>query len=133
MLRPAGGRLEILAFRHPLAGLQLVKGTIEAGEDPGAAACRELAEECGLVAVGPPVFLFDSSDLPDADRWFFYLCPVEGVLEDRWDFETADDGGQRFRFFWHGLEDDLSDEWHPLFVEVFSKLLPVLKALVAEP
>ncbi|MHC8286071.1 NUDIX domain-containing protein [Pseudomonas sp. XS1P51] len=35
-------QLEILAFRHPLAGLQLVKGSVEPGELTGAAAVREL-------------------------------------------------------------------------------------------
>jgi 8-oxo-dGTP pyrophosphatase MutT (NUDIX family) len=35
---------EILAFEHPLAGWQLVKGTVEAGELPRDAAIRELYE-----------------------------------------------------------------------------------------
>jgi len=32
---------QILAFEHPSAGLQLVKGGIEPGENPRAAALRE--------------------------------------------------------------------------------------------
>ncbi|WP_272972120.1 NUDIX domain-containing protein [Comamonas terrigena] len=44
------GTIEILAFEHPLAGLQLVKGTIEPGETSAAAALRELREESGLHA-----------------------------------------------------------------------------------
>ena len=35
---------EILAFEHPLAGLQLVKGSIEPNETAAAAAVRELYE-----------------------------------------------------------------------------------------
>ncbi len=40
--------IKILLFRHPLAGTQRVKGTIENGETPGAAALRELEEESGI-------------------------------------------------------------------------------------
>lgn len=42
------GRL--LMFRHPRAGGQLVKGSIEYGEDIGSAAIRELFEEAGIRA-----------------------------------------------------------------------------------
>ena len=38
----------LLAFRHPLEGIQLVKGTIESGEQPPEAAPRELEEESGI-------------------------------------------------------------------------------------
>ena len=41
-------RLEILAFRHPQAGTQLVKGTLENGEKAEDATLRELAEESGI-------------------------------------------------------------------------------------
>jgi len=41
------GVLEVLAFRHPSAGNQFVKGTIEDGEPPPTAALRELREESG--------------------------------------------------------------------------------------
>lgn len=40
--------LEILAFEHPLAGLQLVKGSVEPGESTDMAAVRELMEEAGI-------------------------------------------------------------------------------------
>ncbi|WP_222034522.1 NUDIX domain-containing protein [Rhizobium leguminosarum] len=41
--------LEILAFTHPSAGNQFVKGTVEEGERPQDAAARELREESGLL------------------------------------------------------------------------------------
>ena len=41
----------ILLFRHPQAGVQLVKGSIESGETAQQAALRELWEESGLRAV----------------------------------------------------------------------------------
>lgn len=40
--------LEILAFEHPLAGFQLVKGSVEPGESTDLAAVRELKEEAGI-------------------------------------------------------------------------------------
>ena len=40
---------ELLVFRHPLAGVQIPKGTVEADEAPDEAALRELAEETGVV------------------------------------------------------------------------------------
>lgn len=45
------GVLEILAFEHPLAGLQLVKGSVEPGESSGAAAVRELMEEAAISSI----------------------------------------------------------------------------------
>lgn len=38
----------IMLFRHPLAGVQIVKGTIEVGESARQAALRELNEETGI-------------------------------------------------------------------------------------
>ena len=48
VLRRTADRIEILAFRHPLAGCQLVKGTIEVEETIQHAAERELHEETGV-------------------------------------------------------------------------------------
>lgn len=42
---------QILAFTHPLAGRQLVKGTLESGESLEQGALRELFEESGLQEV----------------------------------------------------------------------------------
>ena len=46
-------RRYVLAFNHPTAGKQFVKGTIEAGESPLDGAIRELKEESGLDADVP--------------------------------------------------------------------------------
>lgn len=47
VLRQNKGRIDILLFQHPNAGIQLVKGTPEAGEDLLHASLRELWEESG--------------------------------------------------------------------------------------
>ena len=40
VLRSPEGKCEILAFAHPSAGHQFIKGTVEASETPAAAALR---------------------------------------------------------------------------------------------
>ena len=39
---------DLLLFQHPSAGIQIPAGTVEAGEEPEAAAMRETTEETGL-------------------------------------------------------------------------------------
>jgi len=46
VLRVSKEILEVLAFIHPSAGKQFVKGTIENGETPQQAAERELSVDC---------------------------------------------------------------------------------------
>lgn len=114
VLRQRDG-LEILAFRHPLAGLQLVKGTIEAEESPRAAAIRELAEEAGIAAaeVTSDLGLWESAH--QGQVWSFHLCVSGQELPDRWVHRTADDGGHDFGFFWHPLAGPAGTEWHDVF------------------
>ncbi len=110
-----GSEAEILAFRHPLAGLQLVKGTIEPDESPDDAALRELAEESGLVgAVVASHLGVWNSDYED-QVWSFYLCEIANTLPDEWIHHTSDDGGHDFRFFWHPLSVSPTSEWHEVF------------------
>lgn len=91
--------MEILAFQHPIAGLQLVKGTIELGENPGETAVRELAEEAGILAaeIISDLGLWESGHQDQI--WSFHLCKVEQEIPDEWVHHTADDGGHNFKFF----------------------------------
>ena len=99
VLRAVQNHLEILAFEHPLAGLQLIKGTIEAGEHPADAAVRELHEESGIEGVAAvDLGLWESGY---EGRLVASPLPVAHPLPDTWVHHTQDDGGHDFRFFWH--------------------------------
>ncbi len=122
LLRGFGAEREILAFRHPFAGWQLVKGTREADEPVEAGALRELAEESGLVgqvALGPQ---WASRDIVPDQIWHFVPVKADDVPEN-FDFFTLDDGGQLFSFFWWPLSAAPGPEWHEYFVRVLSEIV----------
>lgn len=121
VLRTVQNHLEILAFEHPLAGLQLIKGTIEAGEHPADAAVRELHEESGIEGVAAvDLGLWESGY--EGQVWSLHLCQVAHPLPDTWVHHTQDDGGHDFRFFWHPLDQVPSDRWHRLFRDALSTI-----------
>lgn len=109
----AGAR--ILLFRHPLAGAQLVKGTIEEGETPSQAALRELSEESGIDAatVVGDLGVWDAEHLDQI--WSFHLCQAKEPLPERWSHQTLDDHGHLFQFFWASLDQLPHADCHPVF------------------
>jgi 8-oxo-dGTP pyrophosphatase MutT (NUDIX family) len=114
VLRHAGGALQILAFRHPQEGKQLVKGTVEPGEATDTAALRELLEKSGLTAslIEP----LGSLPMPgSAEDWHFALCQPSTQPAESWRHWTSDGGGLEFAFFWHPLDQKPDGEWHPVF------------------
>jgi ADP-ribose pyrophosphatase YjhB (NUDIX family) len=107
------GQTEVLAFRHPTAGHQLVKGTIEADETIQHAAERELREESGIVGIATDYLgLVHMEDLEQ--EWHFIVCRT-GTLGDAWTNRTTDGGGLDFQFFWHPLICEPDENWHPVF------------------
>lgn len=108
------GAIEILAFEHPLAGLQLVKGTIESGESSRAAALRELREESGLSASNVSADLGIWTSGYENQIWAFHLCEVDHPPES-WIHRTSDDGGHDFKFFWYPLSQQPNEQSHSLF------------------
>lgn len=119
MLRGSGSTIEILVFRHPKAGTQLVKGSVEAGESASDAALRELVEESGLA--GRLVRSLGSSAAIDRGQlWHFFLCEADAA-GDSWVHHAADDGGYDFAFGWWPLvrEPDAAS-WHPIFVRALA-------------
>ena len=91
VLHPDGAPPRIPVFRHPQAGLQLVKGGIREGESPEAAAARELFEESGLETRS--TLLLGTSDSIGADEtWHFSLCRIAPPVRARWAHLCRDDG-----------------------------------------
>ena len=105
---------EVLAFVHPLAGFQLVKGTIEPGENSRDAALRELREKSGLSASKTSTDLGTWVSGYENQIWTFHLRDIDG-LSDSWTFRTTDDGGHDFKFFWHPLLQQPIEQWHWVF------------------
>ena len=104
---------QILAFEHPKAGVQLVKGRIEPGESVRAAALRELQEESGIADTG---IAEDLGTLESGHRghvWSLQLCTFPRRLPETWTHHCADDGGYDFRFFWHDVEQTPDEKWRP--------------------
>lgn len=106
---------QILAFEHPDAGLQLVKGTIEPGEDARDAALRELAEEAGIsnIAIARDLGTWHSGY--NDHVWSLQLCTYVPDLPEGWVHHCRDDGGHDLRFFWHNVSEDAGNAWHPQF------------------
>ena len=123
--RPGDHGHEVLAFRHPFAGKQFVKGTIDPGEAPALAAARELREESGLVLPSTMRFLGATEIGTERLVWHFFHVSWPG-LPEQWDHVTEDDGGHVFRFFWHRLDAPFDDDWHPLFPEAHGFFAPLL-------
>ena len=114
----------VLAFIHPTAGMQFVKGTIEANEDPLDGAIRELKEESGLDANVPLIPLGKTNIGENAEPWHFFKYLSSG-LPEYWSHQTYDDFGHTFAFFWHPLDDPLDRDWHPIFHEAFAFFAPL--------
>jgi 8-oxo-dGTP pyrophosphatase MutT (NUDIX family) len=100
VLRNTGSSKEVLLFGHPIAGVQIVKGTLEI-EDKTIedAALRELGEESGIELVSRVTQLRDWESSYLNHLWYFVLCHIEQELPDKWEFFTNDDGGHNFSFF----------------------------------
>lgn len=111
-----GVNMELLAFIHPEAGCQIVKGTREHGEKVSDACVRELHEEAGLSG-HPTQYLGTMFHSTDHQYWHFYRMSLQTQVPDRFTHYTADDGGHIFTFYWHRLSEPLSDHWHPRYTE----------------
>jgi 8-oxo-dGTP pyrophosphatase MutT (NUDIX family) len=115
---------EILMFHHPMAGSQLVKGTLNPGEAPAQGAQRELFEESGLrTSALADLGAGQVAEVP----WTFVLCRIDGDLPDVWDWNTLDDCGHRFSFFWHKLTGVLPLDMAPIFVDAYHMIIPRLQ------
>lgn len=116
------GVKEILAFEHPVAGHQLIKGSIENGETSQEAALRELAEEAGIESAIILATL-DTFDVgPPEQVWHPVLCDA-GTLPNQWEHYCHDDGGHIFRFYWHRLDEGIDETWHLIFRQAVDQIV----------
>lgn len=113
---------QILAFEHPEAGLQIVKGSIEPGENARAAALRELAEESGITGTDIARDLGTWNSEHDDHVWSLQLCTYAPTLPESWTHHCPDDGGQELRFFWHDFHAEPNDRWAPQFREALAAI-----------
>ena len=122
IIRGNEGICELLVFRHPQAGIQIVKGTVEPGEGLAEAALRELAEESGVSSItsieGKGSWFVELTD----QNWHFFLCSTDEQLPNQWDFFTLDDGGLTYSFFWFPLDETPDAEWHPVYQNAFVQI-----------
>jgi len=126
VLRTRDSVTQILAFKHPLADCQLVKGTIAEAETPQAAAVRELWEEAGLVAqAGEALGLWDAEY--EHQIWSFHICHLDETPAETWVHQCSDDGGHAFAFFWQPIDAPLVD-WHPVHARAFAFIHEAVKA-----
>ena len=126
VLRHNNNQLELLAFKHPEGGSQLVKGNIEKNEPLGSACARELAEESGMQAeVVRHLGVWDANFKDQV--WGFCLMHYEGEQPDTWDFDTHDDGGHIFSFFWQPLNGPLDDSWNEMYSNAFHYIKSALE------
>jgi|GEM_PF-1150430 len=117
----AHGR-EILAFVHPTAGHQIVKGTLEEGEALEPAALRELAEESGIDSARIMAKIAEI-EVPDyCQFWHVYECETDADLAEKWSFFAQEDEGKWFHFFWIPLAQLPTKDWIDQFQPVISAL-----------
>ena len=119
VLRLKNNKLELLAFEHPTAGNQLVKGNIKKDEPLEDACIRELEEESGIKAqVVKQLGVWEPNFKKQV--WGICLMHYDNLLPDTWLFETKDDGGHTFRFFWQPLDQPLKGNWKEVYKHAFN-------------
>jgi 8-oxo-dGTP pyrophosphatase MutT (NUDIX family) len=112
-------------FRHPLAGIQLVKGTVKASENPADAARRELFEESGLVSKQLLFFIGKNTRMVCGQIWYFYHLDLL-YKRNQWIHFAPDDGGIELQFFWHALHAPPPPDCGALYARVLNYARPQL-------
>ena len=111
----------LLVFKHPFAGVQLPKGTIEQGELPEEAVLRELEEESGIntgrviTKIKESVYIMKGYEVDSkADQkqiWHLYHIASSSCPPDTWVHRATGsvaEEGLLFSYFWHHLDEDAS-------------------------
>jgi 8-oxo-dGTP pyrophosphatase MutT (NUDIX family) len=120
---------QILAFEHPQAGLQIVKGRIEPGENARAAALRELEEEAGIDGMGIACDLGTWNSQHKGHIWSLQLCTFTNKLPETWVHYCEDDGGHDFKFFWHDVNREADEKWRSQYRRALQAIRERTRAL----
>jgi len=121
---------EVLVFRHPFAGVQIPKGTVEDFEAVQAAVLRELEEESGLNLAATPNIIGrwsrtvrggQKEDGPfEINEWYIAILHSNEQLPNRWSHKVTGspaEEGLIFEFFWLPVDENLSKNLDPIFAE----------------
>lgn len=129
MLRDGLDGREVLAFRHPFAGVQVPKGTVEPGEPLADAVLRELHEESGIALDARPLSIgtWDRKFGPlEVHRWHLFALPAPAGLPDSWTHiatGSVEEEGLAFAFRWLPVDEALAGALDPLFSACAGALL----------
>ena len=121
VLRESVEGVQILVFKHPMAGVQLVKGSIEPGETASEAALREPEEESGINEAVAVQSLGSWESGYQEQTWHLHEVRPTGPLPSQWEHFTQDGGGHLFAFHWHALAAEPSKDWHLFFGQHYGK------------
>ena len=116
IFRSKNGKSEMLVFKHPHAGHQMIKGSVELHESIEHAVLRELEEESGI-ANGKVIRHLSSIDFirkrefqgherSELNKWHLYEVHVDELLPDSWEhkaYGSKAENGLIFGLFWQQL------------------------------
>lgn len=125
----------ILAFKHPLAGNQIPKGTVEPNEKIESAVLRELKEESGITKARVKSFIgkFDrfvgsgpnENEELEHHEWYLFYVRIENKLPKTWKHNaegSLEEEGLVFQFFWQELSGN-----YPNYHECFLKTMKIVE------
>ena len=129
ILKNEGKIRKALVFKHPCGDFQLVKGTVEPGENVEDAALRELTEEAGIMnaQIVDKIAVLHDRVRPDKDaeeqewEWHIFLVEPKVELPESWKQQASGSDVENelvFSFFWQVLPGDYSN-YHSCFLPVF--------------
>ena len=121
VVRRRGGAWQVLAFRHPSAGIQLVKGGLNPGEAAHEAAIRELYEESGIALTARPRDIGAYRIGVPGEVWRIFVAEGRDMPE-AWAWQTLDDHGHTFRFFWQNVHVAPGPGWRKTYLEALYRL-----------
>ena len=119
VLRQNGPAREVLVFRHPQAGAQIVKGTPRAGEPLAETAIRALARQSGIRLTTRPHDIGTHRVGTPGEDWRMFLSEGQD-MPDRWVWQV--EGGPILSFFWHRIHAAPGPDWRIPSLHVLYRL-----------